>query len=84
VAFTLAALSDGLSVFFTFAPPVQWVADGATAVLLFLLLGRQWMLLPGLVFEAIPGLGVFPFWVLVVGAVAKWGTLRRSGPPAKL
>jgi len=51
-----------------------------------MVLGRQWILLPGLIMEAIPGLYVFPFWVLVVGAVAMWGTARpklesvRSNP----
>jgi hypothetical protein len=35
-------------------------------------------LLPGLVMEAIPGLYDFPFWVLVVGAVAMWGTVRKK------
>ena len=76
LAFTIAALADGLSFFLTFTPPVQWAADVATAILLFLVLGRQWILLPGLIMEAIPGLYVFPFWVLVVGAVALWGTVR--------
>ena len=33
-------------------------------------------LLPGLVMEAIPGVGVLPFWLLVVGAIAVWGTAR--------
>ena len=45
---------------------MQWVIDLATALLLFLILGRRWMLLPGLIAEAIPGMGVFPVWVLVV------------------
>jgi hypothetical protein len=55
---------------------VQWVADVVTALVLFVVLGRQWILLPGLIMEAIPGLYVLPFWVLVVGAVALWGTAR--------
>jgi hypothetical protein len=75
-AFTLAAPADGLSVFLTLTPPVQWAIDLVTAILLFVVLGWQWILLPGLVMEAIPGLYVFPFWVLVVGAVAMWGTVR--------
>ena len=78
LAFTVAALADGLSIFLTLTPPVQWAADLVTAVLLFLVLGRQWILLPGLIMEAVPGLYVFPFWVLVVGAVSVWGT----APPA--
>jgi len=76
LAFTMAALADGLSIFLTLAPPAQWAADLVTAILLFMVLGRQWFLLPGLIMEAIPGLYVFPFWVLVVGAVALWGTAR--------
>ena len=86
LAFAIAALADGLSFFLTFTPPVQWAADSVTAILLFVVLGRQWILLPGLIMEAIPGLYVFPFWVLVVGAVAMWGTARpkvksmRSNP----
>jgi hypothetical protein len=76
LAFTVAALSDVLSVFLTLTPPVQWATDLVTAILLFAVLGFQWILLPGLIMEAIPGLYVFPFWVLVVGAVALWGTAR--------
>jgi hypothetical protein len=72
----MAALADGLSVFLMFTPPVQWAADLVTAIVLFMVLGRQWILLPGLFMEAIPGLYFYPFWVLVVGAVAVWGTAR--------
>jgi hypothetical protein len=76
LAFTVAVLADGISVFLTLTPPMQWAADVVTAMLLFVVLGWQWILLPGLIMEAIPGLYVFPFWVLVVGAVAVWGTAR--------
>jgi hypothetical protein len=76
LAFTVATLADGLSFFLTLTPPVQWAFDLVTAMLLFVVLGWQWILLPGLIMEAIPGLYVFPFWVLVVGAVAVWGTAR--------
>jgi hypothetical protein len=69
-------LADGLSVFLAIAPPVEWAVDLVTAILLFMVLGRQWILLPGLIMEAIPGLYVFPFWLLTVGAVALWGTPR--------
>jgi hypothetical protein len=76
LAFAIAVLADSLSVVFTLTPPVQWVIDMITAALLFLVLGRQWILLPGLIMEAIPGIYIFPFWLLVVGAVAMWGTAR--------
>jgi MFS superfamily sulfate permease-like transporter len=76
LAFALAVLADGLSVLLALAPPVQWAADVVTAIVLFIVLGWQWILLPGLIMEAIPGLDVLPFWVLVVGAVAVWGTAR--------
>jgi hypothetical protein len=76
LALTVAALADAASAFLTFAPPVQWGVDLVTAVALFVILGWQWILLPGLIMEAIPGLYVFPFWVLVVGAIATWGTAR--------
>jgi len=78
LAFAIAVLADGLSVFLTLTPPLEWAVDGGTALALFAVLGWQWALLPGLVFEAIPGVSVFPFWVLVVGAVAIGGTLRRG------
>lgn len=76
IAFGIAAVADVLSLALAIAPPVQWVVDIATAILLFVALGWQWILLPGLIMEAIPGLYLFPFWVLVVGAIAVWGTVR--------
>lgn len=76
LAFAIAALADGLSLAFTLTPPTQWAADVVTAIVLFVVLGWQWILLPGLIMEAIPGLYVVPFWVLVVGAVNVWGTAR--------
>ena len=75
-AFAVAAVSDVLSVWLEFVPPVQWTLDLSTAFLLFLMLGRQWAILPALVAEAIPGLAVLPAWVLVVGSIAIWGTVK--------
>ena len=76
VAFAIAGISDAIGAFTTPLPPIGWVVDLATALLLFVVLGRQWLLLPGLALEAIPGLDVFPFWLLVVGAIAVLGTPR--------
>jgi hypothetical protein len=79
MAFTIAIASDLASVFLEFAPPLQWVLDLATAGALFLVLGRQRLILPALIAEAIPGVALFPSWVLVVGSIALWGTVSPSG-----
>ena len=78
LAFAVAGISDAIGAFVTLLPPVAWLVDLGTALLLFMVLGRQWLLLPGLALEAIPGLGVLPFWLLVVGAIAVLGTPRPS------
>lgn len=77
MAFGVAAVSDVLSIWLTFAPPFQWALDLATAFVLFLILGRRWALLPGLVAEAIPGMGVFPVWVLVVLSIVIYDGIKR-------
>jgi hypothetical protein len=66
IAFAVAAASDVLTLWTELILPLQWTLDLVTAVLLFLILGRRWEILPGLVVEAIPGLAAFPVWVLVV------------------
>jgi len=80
LAFAVAAVSDILAFWAEFVPPAQWVLDAATAFALFLLMGRRWALVPGLVAEAIPGMGVFPVWVLVVASILAYDGIRR---PAK-
>jgi hypothetical protein len=76
LAFAIAGISDAIGAFVTPLPPIAWMVDIGTALLLFIILGRQWLLLPGLALEAIPGLGVLPFWLLVVAAIAVLGTPR--------
>jgi hypothetical protein len=76
VAFVIAAVSDFLSFVTVLAPPMQWVIDLATAFLLFLILGRRWAILPGLVAEAIPGMGVFPVWILVVLSIFVYDDIK--------
>ena len=76
IAFGVAAISDFLSMWTEFAPPVQWALDLATAGILFLVLGRRWALLPGLIVEAIPGMGVFPVWVLVVMSIIVYDEIK--------
>jgi hypothetical protein len=76
VAFGVAAISDFLSMWTDFLPPVQWAIDLATAGALFMILGRRWALLPGLLVEAIPGMGVFPVWVLVVMSLIVYDEIK--------
>jgi len=77
-AFAVAAVSDFFSIWATIAPPVQWALDVGTAAVLFLILGRRWALLPGLIAEAIPGMGVFPVWILVVLSIAIYDGIKKS------
>jgi len=76
LAFLIAATSDVVSSWTELVPPVQWAVDLVTALLLFMVLGWQWALLPGFVAEAIPGVAAFPVWTLVVAAVALWGRIK--------
>ena len=78
LALAIAAIADVVGAFVTLAPPIVWTVDLATALLLFLVLGWRWLLLPGIIMEAIPGVSVMPLWVLVVAAIAIWGTARPN------
>ena len=86
LAFAVAAASDFLSMWTDFLPPAQWAVDLATAGLLFLILGRRWALLPGLIVEAIPGMGVFPVWILVVLSLFLYDEIKthKKSPPVRL
>jgi hypothetical protein len=76
MAVAVAAVSDVLSFAVDLVLPLQWALDMATAFLLFLILGRRWAILPGLIAEAIPGMGVFPVWVLVVLSIILYDDIR--------
>lgn len=76
LAFFIAVVSDALSIGFQLMLPMQLTLDIATALLLFIVLGWRWPLLLGLVMEAIPGVAIFPAWVLVVSAIAALGQAR--------
>ena len=65
LAFTIAGISDAIGAFSTPLPPIVWVVDLVTGLLLFMVLGPQGLLLPGLTLEA-----------MVVGAIAVLGTPR--------
>ncbi len=76
LAFLVAAVSDVISMWTELLPPLQWVIDVGTALLIFLILGRRWAILPGLIAEAIPGMGVFPVWVLVVLSIIVYDDIK--------
>jgi hypothetical protein len=75
LALAIAAVADVVDLFVTLTPMV-WGVDLVTAILLFMVLGWNWLLLPGIIMEAIPGVSVMPLWTLVVAAIAIWGTAR--------
>jgi hypothetical protein len=77
LAFGIAAVSDVISIWITFAPPLQIALDLVTAIVLFVILGRRWALLPGFITEAIPGMGVFPVWVLVVLSILLYDGFKK-------
>jgi hypothetical protein len=77
MAFAVAAVSDFCAIWAKFAPPFEWALDIGTAFALFLILGRRWVLLPGLIAEAIPGLAVFPWWVLVVLSITLYDEIKK-------
>jgi len=68
VAFAVAAVSDIASLGDWMFPPAQLAVDVLTAMVLWSLMGWRWPMLPALIAEAIPGLGLFPTWTLVAGA----------------
>jgi hypothetical protein len=77
-ALGVAAVSDAISIFAAFAPPVQWTVDAVTAIALFVLLGFRWPLLPVLVVEAVPGVAMFPTWLLAVAVLVGVTPTRRA------
>jgi len=77
LALGVAGISDIISFWTEFVPPVQWAVDMTTAFLLFLVLGRRWALLPGLIAEAIPGMAIFPIWILVVLSIFVYDEIRK-------
>ena len=75
-ALVTAAVSDAVGFGVALIPPVQWLLDAVTAVVLFAVLGFRWPLLTALAVEAVPGLQLFPAWTLVVAAMASTETKK--------
>lgn len=81
-ALLVAVASDALGFGVVLLPPVQWLLDAVTAVLLLAVLGFRWPLLGALAVEVIPGLEVFPAWTLVVAALAATSSKRLASGAA--
>lgn len=77
LALIVAGVSDVVSFAVSLVLPLQWGVDLATAIALFLIFGRRRAILPGLIAEAIPGMGVFPVWILVVISIILYDDIKR-------
>jgi hypothetical protein len=77
LAFGVAAVSDIVAIWAEIVPPFFWLLDAATALALYMILGKRKALLGGLIVEAIPGTGVFPMWVLVVLSIILYDGIKR-------
>lgn len=66
LALVVALASDLIGMPLELAPPLSIGLDVVTALVLWAILGRGWLLLVALVLEAIPGLGLVPFWTMAV------------------
>jgi hypothetical protein len=75
-ALLTAVLSDTVGFGVVLLPPVQWLLDAVTAVVLFAVLGFRWPLLAALAIEVVPALQLFPAWTLVVAALASTETRK--------
>jgi hypothetical protein len=83
-ALLTAAASDALGFGVVLWPPLQWLLDAVTAVVLFAMVGFRWPLLPALAVEVVPGLQLFPAWTLVVAALAGTENRKSSNPVGAL
>ena len=78
LAMAIALVSDGLSFFLSptvIAEPLVIGIDLVTGVLIWLALGRPMLLFAVFLAEAIPGVGLIPFWTMVVALLATTGRL---------
>ena len=83
-ALLAALLSDALGFTIVQFPPMEWLLDGVTAIVLFAVLGFRWPLLAALATEAVPVLQLFPAWTLVVLALAATEAQRSQSGPKRM
>ena len=77
-ALLIAVASDIVGIALALSPPAFWVVDGVTVILLLVVIGFRWPLFISLAVEAVPFLQLFPFWTLVVLAMAG---IENQKPP---
>ena len=65
----VALLSDAIGIPAEAVPPLMISIDVITAITLFWLAGKPKWLLPVLIAECFPAVGVFPFWSLAAMAL---------------
>ncbi|HUR27181.1 MAG TPA: hypothetical protein VM509_03280 [Planctomycetota bacterium] len=69
LAFCVAAAADAASIVAELFPWVLVAIDGATAIVLLLILGFRWQFVPAIAAEAVPVLAIFPSWMAAVLAI---------------
>ena len=83
LAFFVAAGADAILFPLQVAEPFSLIIDFITAFLLFVILGWRLILLPALLAEATPGVGVFPLWVLSSAALPCSEPVQGTGASKK-
>lgn len=78
LAFCVAAAADAVFAFPTLLEGFEVLGDVFVAVVLCAILGFNWIIVPALLAEAVPGLDVFPSWTVAVIAIAGVRTMKDS------
>ena len=81
IALLVAVISDAIGFSLGLIPPIQWVVDAITVLVLLRVLGFSWPLLIALAVEAVPVLEVFPTWTLAVAVLASTAHPRTGQKP---
>ena len=78
LAFLIAVVADIVLILAAPFEPILLSLDIFTALLLCATLGFNWIFVPTLLVEAVPGLEVFPTWTLVVLALCGIKLARKT------
>ena len=78
LAFVVAVLADIVLATVTLIPPLIILGDVAVALILCSILGFNWLFIPTLLVEAVPGLSLFPTWTIAVLALAGIKAIKRN------